>query len=233
MSTSSPTIMPHRPSIPLWPLALLAGALPALAALVAWGLSIRFALAPECNPFIDGCVSISRAARHGLPNHVFRAIVLPAAGLQAVLWVLAARWLHGARGARWLAPMGVTAAVALALYGSFLGTEGAAYRFLRHWGTVGYFGLTCLNMLIVGNAIARQATQPNWLRHGLHVLLGLLVLLGLANAALGPLLDAAAQDRVENVTEWWGALVMTLLFFALALIWRREGVHVELRSAGV
>ena len=37
---------PHRPSIPLWPLALLAGALPALAALVAWGLSIRFALAP-------------------------------------------------------------------------------------------------------------------------------------------------------------------------------------------
>ena len=80
MSTSSPTIMPHRPSIPLWPLALLAGALPALAALVAWGLSIRFALAPECNPFIDGCVSISRAARHGLPNHVFRAIALPAAG---------------------------------------------------------------------------------------------------------------------------------------------------------
>ena len=37
---------PHRPSIPVWPLALLAGALPALAALVAWGLSIRFALAP-------------------------------------------------------------------------------------------------------------------------------------------------------------------------------------------
>jgi len=39
---------------------------------------------PACNPYLEGCVSISRAARHGLPNHLFKALVLPAAALQGV-----------------------------------------------------------------------------------------------------------------------------------------------------
>jgi len=68
----------------LWLLPLIAGGLPAAAALAAWLLSMRLDLIPVCNPFFDGCVSISRAARHELPNHIFRACVLPAAALQAL-----------------------------------------------------------------------------------------------------------------------------------------------------
>jgi hypothetical protein len=30
------------------------------------------------------------------------------------------------------------------------------------------------------------------------------------------------KGRVENVTEWWGALIFVLGFCALALMWRRE-----------
>jgi hypothetical protein len=88
----------------LWPLALLAGLLPLVATAIAYLLSIRMGLVPECNPFFEGCVSISRAARHDLPNILFRALLLPAAVLQAMCWLLCPGWLRtlGAAPSRWL-----------------------------------------------------------------------------------------------------------------------------------
>ena len=73
----------------LWPLALLAGLLPLVATAIAYFMSTRMGLVPECNPFFEGCVSISRAARHDLPNILFRALLLPLLGLANVflpLW---------------------------------------------------------------------------------------------------------------------------------------------------
>jgi hypothetical protein len=235
---------PPRSSLPLWPLALLAGLLPAVAALIALWLSVRLGLVPACNPFFEGCVSVSRAARHGLPNHLFRTLALPAAALQALTWLLAARWLRdldaGAtdRSLRALMPLGVIAGIALALYGAFLGTEGQLYRWLRQYGTVVYFGFTCLCMLIAGGAIARLARArmlalPSWLARALVALGALLVTLGLANALSGLWLDGAAKDRVENVTEWWGALIFTLVFVAIAAIWKRSDLRLTLSMRDV
>src|SRR6187551_3232532 len=60
-------IAPTSADRALWPLPLLAGLLPLIATVVAYLMSIRLGLVPECNPFLEGCVSISRAARHDLP----------------------------------------------------------------------------------------------------------------------------------------------------------------------
>lgn len=224
-------------SLPLWPLALLAALLPAIAALLALWLAVRAGLVPACNPFIDGCVSISRAARHDLPNHVFRALMLPAATLQGLVWLLAARWLRAGLGStaglRALAPLGLAAAVALVLYGSFLGTEGPIYRGLRQYGTVVYFGFTCLCMLLAGDAMMRLAANrrlalPRALPPALAVLAALLVALGLVNALVAALFGEALKARIENVTEWWGALVFVFGFAALAAAWWRLGLRVTL-----
>jgi hypothetical protein len=225
--------------VSLWPLALAAGLVPAAAALIAWALAVHEGLAPACNPFVDGCVSISRAARHGLANHVFRALVLPAAVLQALAWLVQAHALTlSARSAMrgsaiTLAVLGVAAGVALVLYGSFLGTEGAAYRWLRRYGTVVYFGGTCLAMLVLGRALQRlQALGALQMPHGhervLLTLFGAIVLLGLGNTLAGLWADAALQDRIENATEWWGSLGLTLAFVTLADLWRRWGLRSEL-----
>src|SRR3970282_352265 len=117
-----------RSASPLWALPLVAGLLPAIPSLTALWLSIELGLISPCNPLLDGCVSISRAARHDLPNHIFRALVLPAAVLQALTWLLCAGWLRGAgaraRGTLLVLPcLGVLAGVFLILYGTFLGTE--------------------------------------------------------------------------------------------------------------
>lgn len=223
--------------LPLWPLALLAGALPLVATLVAWGLSTAQGLIPACFPFVDGCVSVSRSARHGLPNHLFRAVMLPAAALQGLCWLLAARWLGTLlppyRLLAALAPLGAVVSVALVLYGSFLGTEGAAYRWLRQYGTVVYFGGTCICLLITGGGVQRAVAAgrlvlARWVEHAMVALALTLVSLGLLNALVAAFFGDEIKGRMENVTEWWGALIFVLGFFALALIWRRVGLAVHL-----
>jgi hypothetical protein len=226
-------------SVPLWPLVLAAGLLPAVASLAAFAIASTSGLVPACNPFVDGCVSISRAARHELPNHLFRALVLPAAVLQALAWCASARALRTLgddvlrQRARMLVVLGLAAGIALVLYGSFLGTEGAAYRWLRRYGTVVYFGATCLAMLVTARALqtlhaTRRIELPHTHERVLLALLTAVVLLGLGNVFVGLGGDAALKDRIENATEWWGALGLTLGFVTLASLCRRLGLRLQL-----
>ena len=220
---------------PAWPLPLAAGLLPMVATLVAYPLSVRLGLVELCNPFVDGCTSISRAARHGLPNHLFRALLLPAAVLQGLSWMLCAAWLRGLGVApthklRALPWLGLAAAAFLVLYGSFLGTEGSAYRWMRRYGVVVYFGSTCIAMLIVSGAAQGVVPQARGVVRALYALCIALPLLGLVNT-LAPLFDASAAtiDALQNSTEWWGGLVFTLFFLAIA--WLCRAARFEVRTS--
>lgn len=227
-------------SLALWPLALLAGLLPLVAALSAMALSMYQGLVPVCNPFIEGCVSVSRAARSGLPNLIFQLLMVPAATLQALVWVLASRWLSPlhqpvSRGVRLLVPLGLAAAIALVLYATFLGTEGQAYRWLRRYGTVIYFGATCLCLLLLGRALL--AVSPGlvrvlslWQARSLVAMAVALPLLGVGNAIVAALFDEALKTQVENVTEWWGSLCFVLGFFLIAALWHRAGLALQLTA---
>lgn len=225
----------------LWPLPLAAGLVPALAALAALWLSIALELIPPCNPLLDGCVSISRAARHDLPNYVFRALVLPAAVLQALTWMLCASWLRRASSdaramLRVLPPLGMLAGMFLVLYGTFLGTEGEAYRWMRRYGVIFYFGFTYLCMLITAGTLWRLGhaggvAVPGRLDRWLVGLCAVTLVVGLAQPFVPPLLDSAdLENRLENILEWYAALFFTLFFVALAWLWRRARVAVQLES---
>ncbi|HVG05407.1 MAG TPA: hypothetical protein VM937_10750 [Burkholderiaceae bacterium] len=224
----------------LWLLPLLAGALPFVATLLAFSNSVAEGYFPWCNPLLDGCVSISRAARHGLSNYLFRALLLPAAVFQWFVWLLCAAWLRsiGNPPTRWirvLPVLGLGAAAFLILYGTFLGTEGAWYRWMRRFGIIFYFGFTCILMLIVSDAVRRAKLPMVRYRHAAAVLLTLcmtLPLLGLVNI-LAPLVlnNAAAVDAFENSTEWWGGLIFTVFFVSLAELWRGTGFAADLRCS--
>ena len=225
----------------LWPLPLVAGLVPAFAAVTALWLSFALGLVPSCNPLLDGCVSISRAARYDLANHVFRALVLPAAVLQALTWMLCASWLRragsdGRAMLRVLPVLGMLAGMFLVLYGTFLGTEGEAYRWMRRYGVIFYFGFTFLCMLIVAGALWRLArdgklTVPGRLDRWLVGLCAITLVVGLAQPFVPPLLDSAdLKNRLENILEWYAGLCFTLFFVALAWIWRRARVAVRLEA---
>lgn len=242
MHPADPIAAREPGALPLWPLALAAGLLPAIAGLIAWQLSMRLELIPACNPFIDGCVSISRAARHDLPNHLFRAIVLPAAVLQGLTWWLAAAWLRelgllAPVRARVLAATGAVAAIFLVLYGTFLGTEGELYRWFRRFGIWFYFGLTAIALVVVAGLAARAAQRGSRAlsrRFGRALLAFAWVLLALGLVSVFSALairDELAHDRFTNVLEWWGAALITLFFVALARAWRQTRFALRLAVA--
>lgn len=221
-----------RAGIPLWPLPLAAGLLPLAATLIAFWLSMSAQLIPACNPLLDGCVSISRAARHGLGNHVFRALVLPGALLQAMTWMLCAEWLRrlGARGPSiaWVPVLGCTAGVFFIVYGTFLGTEGETYRWLRRYGVVVYFGFTWLCAAMVASHLGKLR------RAGLYVSplrLDRLITLLLATLGCGIVnrfvatssATEALRDHVENLCEWYAAAGLTVSFLAFAWLWKSSG----------
>jgi hypothetical protein len=227
---------PTRPlsrALPLWPLPLLAGLLPALGTLAAL-LLFRSGDGSFCNPFIDDCVSISRMARHGVANQVFRALVLPGAVLQTLTWLAATHIIVSAgcaprRDALPVALLGACAGVMLVVYASFLGSDGEVYGWLRRWGTLVYFGGTYLAMLFFARALHRlhQAQRLALPRGHGRVMLGLLafiavIALGHGFASLSEF--TALEDRIENFTEWWGALALTLCFATIASLWSRWGM---------
>lgn len=211
----------------MWPLPLAAAAMPLIATGIAFALSVQAGHVEACNPFLDGCTSISRAARHGDGNHVFRALMLPCATLQIVFWLLCRRWLRleGRPAGAVLAWLGAIAGTFLILYATFLGTEGDVYRLLRRYGITFYFGCTYLALLAALGALARP---PRDRAHAplLIVALGMLAL-GLATVAVRAVVDEEdLKDRIENVLEWHLGLWLTAMFAVFAWRWRQVGVTI-------
>lgn len=214
------------PSLPLWPLPLLCAALPFAAAHLGWWLSTAQELVPSCNPYLEGCVSISHASRHGLGNLLFRLLVLPAATLQALCWLAVAAWLRRERPVTaWLPWLGCVAALALAVYATFLGSEGHTYELMRRHGIYLYFGCSYLSLLLCLRALAPSARAHRPL---LWVAIGMLGF-GLASlAASCTLADTQLRHRAENVLEWHVGLWLTAIFAVLAWAWWREKLRIGL-----
>lgn len=211
-----------RTDLPLWPLPLACALLPVVATWTAFALSLHEGHIDACNPFWDGCTSISRAARHGLGNHVFRAVLLPCAMLQILFWWLCRHWLTrtGRPVGPGLAALGATAGLFLILYATFLGTEGDIYRVLRRYGVTVYFAATYLALLLVLRGLAR-APQDRLHRPLLIVALGMLAL-GVGSTAVTALVaDPGLKDTWENALEWQLGLWLTALFALFAWRWRQ------------
>lgn len=212
--------------LPLWPLPLLITLLFVVAAHAAYLLSIQGGHVPACVPYIEGCVSISRAARHGWGNHLFRLLVIPCAVLHALVWLLAQRWL---RGGWTMAVLGIVSAVALAVYAAFLGTEGETYRFLRRYGVVVYFGFGYLAQLALMRRAARLQALPTEVIAWMSWIAVAMLALGVANVVAGTLVtDPEAKDRWENIFEWWLGLLMVGWYAVLACGWKRRSLALDL-----
>lgn len=230
MNASRPT----PAGLPVWPLPLLSAVLPLLAAHLAWWLSIQDALIPACNPYLDGCVSISRAARHGLGNLLFRLAMLPCATIQLAVWWCAAQWLQARTGmrARALPWLGLAAGTALGLYAAFLGSEGEIYGLLRRYGITVYFGASFLALMAVLRRMSRRWRDAPAFGPLRAVALGMLVV-GLASVVVSALVvDPRARDLWENRLEWQLGLWLTAMFVILAWHWWRERLRVVLGESG-
>lgn len=217
-----------------------AGALPVIAAGLAWQINISHGLT-SCLPFWDGCVSVSRGIRSGPGLAWFKILALPSSILMAASW-----WLQYAHFKpvllrvparhRLITWMGIAGACFFLVYALFLGAEGEIYRWMRRYGVVFYFGLTGLAHLLLAAALWRVKSK---LKNGLNLravnIYALVVmfawLAGVGSAFKRRLTDnPALVDRLENALEWNFALLLCLCFVALALVLTTRKAHEELSS---
>lgn len=204
-----------------WLLPLAIAVLPFVVTHLALLLSIDAGHVNACVPYLTGCTSISRAARHGLANDLFQAVMIPVAVLHAMNWLSARRWLASAhtapRAAVSLLPLGLIAAAALAIYAYALGTEGDFYRWMRRFGITFYFGCTYLAQLVFLYRLGQIERPPGLEQRGMVAIAMLLLAMGVGSVAVtANVSDDALKDAIENVLEWNLALLMTLWFLLQA-----------------
>ncbi len=219
------------------PLALAAAVIPTVAILAAFYLSAQAGNVPFCNPFIDGCASISATGRQPPGALVFRAAQLPYAAVLALLWILAAEWVMqvaapAERIRRWILVTGLVGAAALIVYVTFLGTKTPVYAFMRRFGIYFYFLGTVLAQLLVALRVYRA--EPAWRLGGIARWMLACALfpfaLGIINLVLKSIL--ADPDPPENAIEWIASLSMQAWFLGLYLAWRRTDYRVRMNVAG-
>lgn len=209
---------------PVW-LALACGLTPLVVVHLCYFIAASEERVPWCLPYLEGCTSISRAARYGLANVLFKAFMLPTAALTALVWVLAhlrLRDLATASPKRLAAVriVGLIGALFLVLYASFLGVEGEVYQLLRRYGVTVYFSFTVMAQLMVASQLPTGAP-----RSALVGLCALLLLLGLASIPLQHL--TPDRDAALNAVEWCFALLMTIGFLLIAWDWQHAGFRLQ------
>lgn len=198
-------------------LSLATGLWPIFVVHLAYLISAQAELVPWCFLYLDGCTSISRAARYGAANVWFKLAMLPYCVLLAAYWLRAAQ-LSAVQRLRWTRGLGLLAALFLALYATTLGIEGEAYQFMRRYGITVYFGGNVLALMLLASVFVREARV-------LTALCVLMLLLGLASIPLQHLF-AAERDAAVNALEWTYALLMMLGHVAAA------GLPGKLKTAG-
>ena len=73
---------------------MLAGLMPFIAMIGAFLIGVAYETLPACNPFLDGCASISATGRKPPGSFLFRAIMLPYTVVLVFLWYYAVHWLR-------------------------------------------------------------------------------------------------------------------------------------------
>jgi hypothetical protein len=200
-----------------------------LAIHLAWMISMLMDYVPSCFPYLEGCTSISRSARHGLANHLFRMIMYPAAVLQFFVWLIASQWLQEVndtkKAGRLLPYIGLFAGICLCLYVTFLGTEGPIYRLLRKYGIALYYGLTYILQLIVHYRI-NEDKNDKLVTVMFYLCLALLPM-GLASLYFSATFVDPLKDIAENIAEWNMTFIIMLWFLLLSFLWKKKELSLQ------
>lgn len=207
-------------------LAWAAGLIPLLVINLCYLISASADLAPWCFPYLEGCTSISRAARQEPAIFLFRATMLPWSVLLMLYWWLCAIWLKNRapaakRRREAMLVLGLIGALFHILYATFLGVEGETSQWLRRYGINIYFSFTALAQILLMSLLLRDARLPRWLRTGKVLLCAAMLGLGLLSLPLQFIV--ADRDALLNALEWSYALLMASYFPLTGLAWRRTG----------
>ena len=155
--------------------------------------------------------------------------MLPVAAFTMVYWKLCYDWLAamGDKARRQNSAMlwlGGLSGLALILYITFLGSEGDVYRLLRRYGTTFYFGFMFLAQALLAARITALAPRGTLAVNVVRLkvaMCAVILVVGLIMAATDKMFED--DKKIENISEWLVASMMTFYPFLTWLLWRETG----------
>jgi hypothetical protein len=215
-------------------LAIIITVLPLIATNAVYLLSAYETNVPWCNPYFDGCTTISKAARSGNSIYIYRAAMFIYSVLLIMFWVSTRQWLARITGEAtklsniimWL---GIIGALFLMIYIDFLGTTGEVNRFMRRYGIMVFFTFTPLAQVLLLKLHYKTLTtgassglKRPVLSFQLYVLL-IMAIIGITSIFLEALQLKTYES--ENIVEWNFAFLLNMYFAAMIFIWRDFRYH--------
>ena len=217
-------------------LVLIITILPLLSTNGVYLLSAYQGFIPWCLPYIDGCTTISQAARSGNSIFIYRATMITYGVLLIGFWIYAQQWLnllygHTTKIARIILWLGIVGAIFLIIYIDFLGTTGEGNRFMRRCGIMIFFTFTPLAQLLMLEqhynilpSLPDGTIKPAVLKYQLFVLLLMLII-----AIISTTLEATQNKTYEseNIVEWNFSLLLNMYFLGMIFIWKDYRYYLE------
>ena len=195
---------------------------------LAYWIGVQYDNLPSCNPYVDGCTSISSTGRYPPGDRLFRAIMLPQAVWLILTWHFSAAWLktlRRSRGAAFTVEIsGLLGAAALILYVSYLASNDPFYEIMRRYGIYLYFVGT-----VVAQIAVTFALRPSGLRKVMMWIVAMPFVLGIYNVVQKVYISDL--NSIENRIEWIVSMLMQLWFVTLYLAWRKSNFKVLPRTS--
>lgn len=224
-------------------LPVVTGLVPIVTVFTCYWIAVQTAAIPSCNPFLDGCTSVSSTGRHPPASFLFKGLMLPQSILLCAYWLFNVGWLRALERANGneresgtvIGIIGVTGSLFLILYVTFLGSEVPFYEFMRRYGVYMYFALNVVAQLLLVYKILPFARA--WPAHGFLVVTRAQLVLAWVPFAIGILnliLKATLEESrpAENRIEWSFAILMQIYFLLTYWSWRATQFSTEFEVAG-
>ena len=195
---------------------LLVSIIPFIAIHLSFILSVQNEYLSLCNPYIDGCYSISRVARQPSSIIIFKVLMLISALFLFFLWPR----LFKPNYNKMLIFIGRVGSLFLIAYIVALGEEGFFYEIIRRFGVFIFYIFT-----LISQWVFTFSTQMRIRRFFLkNFLINIIVFLQLLAflLAIPFFIFFKNYGYIENIIEWWITLLITLWFFINFIYYKKN-----------
>ena len=195
---------------------LLVSIIPFIAIHLSFILSVQNEYLSLCNPYIDGCYSISRVARQPSSIIIFKVLMLVSALSLFFLWPRLFKPKHN----KILILIGRIGSLFLIAYIVALGEEGFLYELMRRFGVFIFYVFTLISQWVFTfNAeIRKRRFFVNNFFINIIVYIQFLTFL----VAIPFFLFIKNYGFIENIIEWWITLLITLWFFINFIYYKKN-----------
>ena len=195
---------------------LLVSIIPFIAIHLSFILSVQNEYLSLCNPYIDGCYSISRVGRQPSSIIIFKVLMLISALFLFFLWPR----LFKPNYNKLLILIGRLGSLFLIAYIVALGEEGFFYEIMRRFGVFIFYIFT-----LISQWVFTFSTQMRIRRFFLkNFLINIIVFLQLLAflLAIPFFIFFKNYGYIENIIEWWITLLITLWFFINFIYYKKN-----------